>query len=74
MAQKYEIYHETGWNEHDQSPEYEKLTTLKNEQSAIDFISDVDNIGKYGNMFIRLKAKGNTWVYNERLSMWEQYA
>ena len=70
MAQKYEIYHETGWDEHKQEPTYEKLTTVKNEQSAIDFVNDLDNIGKYGNMIIRLKSKGNVWTFNERERTW----
>lgn len=70
MAQKYEIYHETGWDESSQSPKYERLTTVKNEQSAIEFVNDVDNIGKYGNMIIKLKAKGNIWTYNERERKW----
>lgn len=72
MAQKYEIYHETGWDEATQSPTYEKLTTVKNEQSAIDFVNDLDNIGQYGNMFIRMKSKGNIWTYNEKNRSWEQ--
>lgn len=72
MAQKYEILHEVGWDETTQSPEYERLTTVKNEQSAFDFVNDLDNIGKYGNMMIRLKAKGNIWTYNEKSKAWEQ--
>ena len=71
MAQKYEIYHETGWDESTQSPTYEKLTTVKNEQSAIDFVNDLDNIGQYGNMFIRMKSKGNILTYNEKNRSWE---
>lgn len=71
MAQKYEIYHETGWDELNQSPTYEKLTTVKNEQSAIDFVNDLDNIGKYGNMTIRLKSKGQVWTFNEKEKSWE---
>lgn len=71
MAQKYEIYHETGWNDSDQSPTYEKLTTVKNEQSAIDFVNDIGNIGKYGNMIIRMKSKGSVWTYNEKKMVWE---
>lgn len=71
MAQKYEIYHETGWDESTQSPEYERLTTLKNEQAAFDFINDLDNVGKYGNMIIKLKSKGNIWTFNEFNNKWE---
>ena len=71
MAQKYEILHEVGWDDSTQSPEYERLTTVKNEQSAIDFVNDVDNIGKYGNMMIRMKSNWNIWTYNERNGAWE---
>lgn len=71
MAQKYEIYHETGWDDSNQSPTYERLTTVKNEQSAINFVNDIENIGKYGNMIIKLKSKGNIWTYNERSESWE---
>lgn len=71
MAQKYEIYHETGWDDTNQSPTYEKLTTVKNEQSAIDFVNDLDNIGKYGNMIIKLKSKGQIWTFNENSQAWE---
>ena len=71
MAKKYEIYHETGWNESEQSPEYERLTTIKNENAAIDFINDIDNIGKYGNMLIRMKSDGRMLTYNERYGSWE---
>lgn len=72
MAQKYDIYHETGWDENAQSPIYEKLTTVKNEQSAIEFVNDVDNVGKYGNMLIKLKSKGDIWTYNEAGHSWDK--
>ena len=72
MAQKYEILQETGWNENSQSPEYERISTVKNEQAAIDFVNDLNNIGKYGDMIIRLKAKGSIWTYNERNGSWER--
>jgi len=71
MAQKYEIYHETGWDEDTQSPEYERISTVKNEQAAIDFATNIDNIGKYGNMLIRMKSNGNFWTYNEKNGKWE---
>ena len=71
MAQKYEIYCETGWDESSQSPEYERISTVKNEKAAIDFATNIDNIGKYGNMIIRMKSKGNFWTYNERSGEWE---
>ena len=64
MAQKYEIYSETGWNESTQSPEYERLTTVKNENAAIDFVNDIDNIGKYGNMLIKMKSDGMNKTFN----------
>lgn len=70
MAQKYEIYHETGWDESKQVPEYERLTTVKNEQAAISFIQDLDNIGKYGNMIIKMKSNGQMLTYNERTGGW----
>ena len=70
MAQKYEIYHETGWDESSQSPEYERLTTVKNEQAAIAFVQDLDNIGKYGNMIIKMKNKGQMLIYEERTGKW----
>lgn len=70
MAQKYEIYHETGWDEATQSPKYEKLTAVKNEKSAIDFVNDLDNIGVYGNMIIKMKSKGNVFIYNEKEHRW----
>lgn len=72
MAQKYEIYHEVGWDETKQSAVYERLTTLKNEQSAIAFINDIENIGKHGNMLIKLKAKGSVWSYNEKSESWDK--
>ena len=65
MAQKYEILYESGWNDQANKPEYEKLTTMKNEQSAVEFVNDIDNVGKYGNMIIRVKAGGKTYIYNE---------
>ena len=71
MAQKYEILQETGWNENSQSPEYERISTVKNEQAAIDFVNDINNIGKYGDMIIRMKSKGNVWIYNEHNGEWE---
>lgn len=70
MAQKYEIYHETGWDETSQSPEYERLTTVKNEQAAISFVQNLDNIGKYGNMIIKMKSKGQMLTYEERTGKW----
>lgn len=71
MAQKYEVFHEIGWNERTNSAEYEKLTTMKNEKAAIAFINNLDNIGKYGNMFIEAKLGGKMYMYNERTDCWE---
>ena len=71
MAQKYEIYHETGWDDHSNRPVYERLTTLKNEQAAINFISDVGNVGKYGNMFAQTKQQGYVMKYNEQEECWD---
>ncbi len=71
MSQKYEILRETGYSTSNQSQNYERLTTIKNEQAAIDFVNDINNIGKYGDMIIRMKSKGNTWIYNERNGEWE---
>lgn len=71
MAQKYDIYHEVDWDESTQSPEYERLTTVKNERAAIDFVNDLDNVGKYGNMIIKMRSNGNMLTYNERKGIWE---
>lgn len=71
MAQKYEILHETDWDESTQSPIYERLSVVKNEQAAVDFVNDINNIGKYGNMVIRLKSSGNIMTYNDRKGIWE---
>ena len=70
MAQKYEILHETGWNEETNEPEYERLTTFKNERAAVDFAIDLNNVRKYGNMLIRMKSNGNVWTYNENTGEW----
>ena len=71
MAQKFEILHETGWNDRKNEPEYDRLTTIKNEQAAINFIHDIDNIGKYGNMLIRTKTNGVSTIYNDRTGSWD---
>lgn len=71
MSKKYDILYESGWDESSQSPNYERLTTVKNEQAAIDFATNIDNIGKYGNMLIRMKSNGNTWTFNDRSGKWE---
>lgn len=71
MQQKYEILYETGWSNSTQSPKYEKLTTIKNEQAAIDFVNDINNIGKYGDMIIRMKSNGTLKTYNESTGEWE---
>ena len=67
MAQKYEIYHETGWDDAQQSPIYERLTIVKNEKAAVDFVNDIDNVGRYGNMLIKVKSKGQVWEFNDRM-------
>lgn len=72
MAQKYEILHEVGWDDRTNTPEYDKLTTIKNEQAAINFIHDMGNIGKYGNMVVRTKSNGVTWTYNEHNHCWNK--
>ena len=64
MAKKYEILHEVGWDEISSQPEYERLTTIKNERDAVDFVNDLNNIRKYGNMIIRMKDNGN-WNFFE---------
>ena len=71
MAQKYEIYHETGWDDKVSQPIYERLTTFKNERAAIDFINNVDNVGKYGNMLLFSKVNGKMLVYNDQRESWE---
>lgn len=70
MAQKYEIYYEIGWDDLSMQVKYERLTTLKNENSAIDFIRDANNVGRYGTMKIRKKTKEGTYVYDEQRSCW----
>jgi len=71
MAQKYVIYSETGWDESTQSPEYERITTVKNEREAIDFATNMENISRYGEMLIRMKSNGNVWTYNDKNGEWE---
>ena len=71
MAQKYEIYNETGWDELSQSPTYTRLTTVKNEQAAFSFVNDLDNIGRYGNMVIKLKVNGSMLTFNDSNGKWE---
>ena len=71
MAQKYEIYSETGWDESTQSPEYERITTVKNERAAIDFATNMVNISRCGDMLIRMRSNGNVWTYNDKNGEWE---
>lgn len=71
MAQKYEIYSETGWDESTQSPEYERITTVKNERAAIDFATNMENISRYGDMLIRMRSNGNVFTYNDKSGEWE---
>ena len=70
MAQKYEIYHETGWDESTNTPTYKRLTVLKSEQAAIEFISDIENIGKYGNLRLCSKVNGKMLTFDEKLEKW----
>ena len=70
MAQKYEIYHEVGWDESNNSPIYKRLTTLKSEQAAIGFIGDIDNVGKYGNMKLYSKVGGKVLTFDEKEEKW----
>ena len=70
MKQKYDIYNEAGWDEENNSPKYKHLTTMKNERSAIDFISDYRNIGKYGNMKLCTIIGGKPMVYHEGHAKW----
>lgn len=70
MAQKYEIYHEVDWDENNNSPVYKRLTTLKSEQAAIEFINNIDNVGKYGNMKLYSKVNGKTLIFNEKEERW----
>ena len=72
MSNKYEIYRETNWVNDDQSPSYEKITTIKNERAAIEFATNIENISRYGDMIIRMKCNGSMWTYNEDSKMWEQ--
>ena len=72
MAQKFEIYREVGWNDRLGETEFEKLTSMKNEQAAIDFAGDINNIGKYGNMLVFKKANGKVYFYSELTKSWEE--
>lgn len=72
MAQKYEIYREVGWNDRLGETEFEKLTSMKNEQAAIDFAGDINNIGKYGNMLVFKKTNGKVYFYSELTKNWEE--
>ena len=62
MAQKYIIYQEIGWDDNANVPKYKKLTTFKNEQSVIEFVGDLDNIGRYGNMIVKTTVNGTTYT------------
>lgn len=72
MSNKYDIYHESGWLDNNQSPSYEKITTVKNERAAIDFATNIENISRYGDMLIRMKSGGSVWTYNDRNGEWER--
>ena len=72
MAQKFEIYREVGWNDRLGETEFEKLTSMKNEQAAIDFAGDINNIGKYGNMLVFKKINGKVYFYSELTKSWEE--
>lgn len=72
MAQKFEIYREVGWNDRLGETEFEKLTSMKNEQAAIDFAGDINNIGKYGNMLVFKKTNGKVYFYSELTKSWEE--
>lgn len=72
MAQKFEIYREVGWDDRLGETEFEKLTSMKNEQAAIDFARDINNIGKYGNMLVFKKTNGKVYFYSELTKSWEE--
>ena len=72
MAQKFEIYREVGWDDRLGETEFEKLTSMKNEQAAIDFAGDINNIGKYGNMLVFKKTNGKVYFYSELTKSWEE--
>ena len=72
MAQKFEIYREVGWDDRLGETEFEKLTSMKNEQAAIDFAGDINNIGKYGNMLVFKKTNGKVYCYSELTKSWEE--
>lgn len=71
MAKKYEIFQEIRFDDSDSVKEVKRLTTVKNEQTAIAFVEDIDNVGKYGDMFIQVKANGHTGIYKDRKWRWD---
>lgn len=71
MPQKYEVYHEVGWDEKTGTAKYERLKTIKNEKEALAFANSIENIGKYGNMRIEARLGGVSYTYNEKTESWE---
>ena len=71
MAKKYEIFQEIRFDDSDAVKEVKRLTTVKNEQTAIAFVEDIDNVGKYGDMFIQVKANGHIGTYKDRKWRWD---
>jgi len=71
MARKYEIYQELRFEDTGAIKGYNRLTTQRNEQAAIDFVEDIENIRKYGDMIIQVKANGHIGTYSNRKWSWE---
>ena len=71
MAKKYEILQELYSEDSGASKGYKRLTTVKSEQAAISFVEDIDNIGKYGDMIVQVKANGHVGVYRDGKWQWD---
>ena len=70
MAQKYEVYRKS-YNEEHTHVTLERITTTKNEQAAINFITNPANVGRYGDMKLVTKVQGQVKTYNEQTGKWE---
>ena len=65
---KFEVVCEN-WNEQGVQ-QLEKVTSFKSEKEAINFASNENNVGRYGDMYVMKKTNGKHMLYDYRNNTW----
>lgn len=74
MKVKYEVFKEKDYGEVYGKPGYERVSSFRGEKEAMDFVSDLNNIRRYGEMLLEKRdSDGSRYFWDASERTWCPY-